>query len=120
MGLAPSALDFQSTALHGGKMGAARNEGDIGARLGQCRAESTTDPAGADNRDTHGISPDLDVFRSTHSVQGAQLVAVGIAQIGEIEFARRALAQARRGLAGLSAMGDTGRGPRVSLCGRAW
>jgi hypothetical protein len=42
--------------LHGGKMGAARDEGDIGTRLGQRHAETTSDAAGADNRNTHGIS----------------------------------------------------------------
>ena len=30
-------------------MGAARDEGDVGAGLGQRRAKSATDPAGADN-----------------------------------------------------------------------
>jgi hypothetical protein len=38
-------------------MRAARDEGDIGARLRQRRAESPTDPAGADNRNTHEFSP---------------------------------------------------------------
>src|ERR1035437_7302145 len=56
---------------------------------------------------------------STHPVQGAELVAVGIAQIGEIEFARSALAHTRRVLAGLAAIGDAGRMPRVGLLGGA-
>jgi hypothetical protein len=34
-------------------MGAAREEGHIGARLGQCRAKSASDAAGADNRNPH-------------------------------------------------------------------
>jgi hypothetical protein len=62
MALAAAALDLQSRTLHGRKMSATRDEGDIGARLGQGHAESAADSAGADNRDTHGYSPDLDVF----------------------------------------------------------
>ena len=62
MGVAAGAADFQARALHGGEMGAARDEGDIGARFRQRRAESATDPAGADNRNTHEFSPWLDVF----------------------------------------------------------
>ena len=54
MGVAERAGDLQASALHGGEMRAARDEGDIGARLRQRRAESPTDPAGADNRNTHG------------------------------------------------------------------
>ncbi len=55
MGLAAAALDFQALLLHGGKMGAARDKGDIGARLGQRRAESTSDTSSADNRNPHRI-----------------------------------------------------------------
>jgi hypothetical protein len=62
MGVAARALDFQANALHGGQMGAAREEGDIGPRLGQRRAKSPTDAAGADNRNTHGCSPQLNVL----------------------------------------------------------
>ena len=67
-------------------MGAARDEGDVGARLGQCRAKSAADSAGADNRNTHEFLR-LTAYR-LHSdpVQGAELVAVGIAQIGDIEI----------------------------------
>ena len=36
-------------------MRAARDEGDVGARLGQRRTKSAPDAAGADNRNTHGI-----------------------------------------------------------------
>ena len=57
VGLAAAALDFQSLALHGGKMGAARDKGDIRAGLGQCRAKTPSDAAGADNRNTHSVSP---------------------------------------------------------------
>ena len=39
MGVAARALNFQAIALHGRQMRAARNEGDVGARLGQRRAE---------------------------------------------------------------------------------
>ncbi len=53
MGLTAAALNLQSPVLHGGKMGAARDEADIGARLGQRRAKSTTDTTGADNRNAH-------------------------------------------------------------------
>ncbi len=56
MGLAAAALNFQSLALHGGKMGAARDEYDVGTGRGQRRAESASDAACADNRNTHGIS----------------------------------------------------------------
>ena len=53
--LAAAALNFQSLALHGGKMGAACDEADIGAGLGQRRAESASNAPGADNRNTHGV-----------------------------------------------------------------
>jgi hypothetical protein len=53
MGLAAAARDLQSLALHGGKMSASRDESDIGAGLGQRRAESASDAPGADNRNTH-------------------------------------------------------------------
>src|ERR1700733_15058843 len=48
-----------------------------------------------------------------YPVQGAELVAVGIAQIGDIEFHPAAFAYPRRLLAGFSAMGDTCRVKRV-------
>jgi hypothetical protein len=38
-------------------MCAARNEGDIGASLGQCRAEPAPDAARADYRNPHPASP---------------------------------------------------------------
>jgi hypothetical protein len=56
MGLAAAALNSQSLALHGGKMGAARDEDDVGAGRGQRRAESASDAACADNSNTHGVS----------------------------------------------------------------
>jgi hypothetical protein len=56
MGLAAAALNFQSLALHGGKMGAAGDEDDIGAGLGQRSTKSASNATGADNRNTHGIS----------------------------------------------------------------
>jgi hypothetical protein len=37
-------------------MGAACDEDDIGAGLGQISAESASNAPGADNRNTHGIS----------------------------------------------------------------
>src|SRR5215470_3647191 len=43
-----------------------------------------------------------------HPVQGAELVAVGIAQIGDVEFDAAAFANARWILAGLAAMGEAG------------
>ena len=49
----------------------------------------------------------------------ADLVAVEIAQIGEIEFARRAFANARRIFASLAAIGDAGRVQGVGLFGRS-
>ena len=55
MDVAAAALDLQAGALHGGEMGAARDEGDVGARLRQRRAKSAANSAGADNRDTHQI-----------------------------------------------------------------
>jgi hypothetical protein len=57
MGLAAAALNFQSLAPHGGKMGAACDEDDVGTGLGQRGAESASNAPGADNRNTHGISP---------------------------------------------------------------
>jgi hypothetical protein len=36
-------------------MCAARDEGDVGSRLRQRRAKSATNPAGTDNRNTHGV-----------------------------------------------------------------
>ena len=51
-------------------------------------------------------------------MQGAKLVAVGIAQIGDIEFDPAAFAHARRFLAGLAATGDTGGVKRVGRLGR--
>ena len=65
MGLAAAALDPQPLGLHGGQMGAARDEGDLGARLGQRRAKSASDAAGADNRNTHGISLQIDMMLAT-------------------------------------------------------
>ncbi len=59
MGLAAATLNFQPLVLHGGKMGAARHEGDIGACLGQRRAKSTSDTSSADNRNAHKIPPRL-------------------------------------------------------------
>ena len=55
---------------------------------------------------------------SGHPVHGADLVAVGIAQIGEIEFADGAFANAWRILARCRAMGDAGGVPGVGLLGR--
>jgi hypothetical protein len=51
-------------------------------------------------------------------VQGAEFVAVGIAQIGEIEFARGVFAHARWVFAGPAAERDAGRVPGVGLFGR--
>src|SRR5258708_38771445 len=58
-------------------------------------------------------------FRSAHPMQRAELVAVGVAQIGKVEFAGAALAHTRRIFATRRAMGDAGRVPRVGLLGRA-
>jgi hypothetical protein len=41
-------------------MHAARDEGDIRARLRQRRPKPTSNAAGADNRNTHGIFPLVD------------------------------------------------------------
>src|SRR5665213_4382559 len=51
-------------------------------------------------------------------MQRANLVAVGIAQIGDIELDPGAFANARRILAGLAAIGEAGRLPGVGLRGR--
>src|SRR3954451_10923435 len=48
----------------------------------------------------------------------ADLVAVEIAQIGEVHFARAAFANARRIFASGAAIGETGRMPGVGLLGR--
>src|SRR4051812_11776980 len=50
-----------------------------------------------------------------HPVQGAELVAVGVAQIGDVEFHAAALADAGRILAGLAAMGEAGGVERIGL-----
>jgi hypothetical protein len=71
MGLAATALDFQSLLLHGGKMRAARDEGDIGARFRQRRAKSPADPSGADNRNPHEIPPRLKKSLSDPRQDGA-------------------------------------------------
>ena len=57
MSVAAAALDFQPLALHGGKMRAACDECDIRASRRQCRTESSSDTPGADNRNTHDVSP---------------------------------------------------------------
>jgi hypothetical protein len=54
MGLAATAPNFQS-ALHRGKMGATRDEGDIGARLSEGHAKSASD--GVDNRNSMESPP---------------------------------------------------------------
>jgi hypothetical protein len=54
--VAAVAPDLQPLGFHGGKMGAARDEADVGAGFGQRRTESAADAACADNRNTHGIS----------------------------------------------------------------
>jgi hypothetical protein len=38
-------------------MGAACDEDDVGTGLGQISAESASNAPGADNRNTHGVSP---------------------------------------------------------------
>ena len=48
-------------------------------------------------------------------MQGADLVAVRIAQIGEIHLANGALAHARRVFTGRAAIGDAGSVPGVGL-----
>ena len=55
MDVAAVAANLQPLALHGGKMGAACDEGDVGTGPGQRRTESASDAARADNRNTHGI-----------------------------------------------------------------
>jgi hypothetical protein len=57
MSLAAAALDFQPLRPHGGEMGSTRDKGDIGARFRQRRAESPSDTARADNRNSHRHSP---------------------------------------------------------------
>ena len=86
-------------------MRAARHEGDVGARLRQRRAKSTADPAGADNRNTHGCSPRPGLFALSDPVQRAELVAVGIAQISKVEFTHGGFAHAGRFFARFAAMG---------------
>jgi hypothetical protein len=56
MGFAAAALDFQPLALHGGQMRAARDEGDVGSRLGQRRTKPAPNASSADNRNTHEFS----------------------------------------------------------------
>src|SRR2546421_7025028 len=52
-----------------------------------------------------------------HPMHRADLVAVDIAQIGEVHFARRAFAYARRIFASGAAMGEARRVPGVGLLG---
>ena len=47
-------------------------------------------------------------FLGRHPVHGAKLVAVGIAQIGDVELHPVALTDTRRVLAGRAAMGEAG------------
>ena len=62
-----------------------------------------------------GVSPEVITDGSTHPVQGADFVAVGIAQIGKIKFTRRALPNARRFFARRAAVGDASSVPGVGL-----
>ena len=55
-----------------------------------------------------------------HPLQGADLVAVGVAQIGEVELAGFAFAHARRVFAGFAAVGDAGGVPGIALIGRLY
>jgi hypothetical protein len=57
MGLAAVAGNLQALRFHGGKVSAARDEGDIGSRFGQRRPERRADPAGANHCNTHEFSP---------------------------------------------------------------
>ena len=67
MAVATRARYLQANALDGGQMRAACDEADIGPRFRQRHAKSTADPAGADNRNTHECSPELDVFSTKRS-----------------------------------------------------
>src|ERR1700676_2133235 len=51
-------------------------------------------------------------------MQGAELVAVGVAQIGDVEFDPTAFADARRFFAGFAAMGEAGGVERLGRLGR--
>jgi hypothetical protein len=55
MDITAVAPNLQPLGFHGGKMGAACDEGDVGTGLCQRRTESASNAAGADNRNTHGI-----------------------------------------------------------------
>src|SRR5438874_11196244 len=69
---------------------------------------------------THASAKQSIAIRTTspHSVQGAELVAVNITQIGEIELPRRAFPHTRWVFAGSSAVCDADRMPSVSLLSR--
>ena len=60
MGVAARALDPEALALHRREMRAARDEGDVGARLRQRRAESPSDAARANDCDPHELFLPLD------------------------------------------------------------
>ena len=79
MSVAARAVDPEAFALHGREVRAARDEGDVGACFRQRRTVSASDPAGANNRDTHRRL-------RRHAMQRAELVAVGVAQICDVEF----------------------------------
>ena len=52
---ATTAFDPESFGLHGGEMCAARDEGDILARLGKCCAIAASDAARTDDRNPHEV-----------------------------------------------------------------
>jgi hypothetical protein len=49
-------LQPQSASAHGGEVGAAGNEADVGARAREFDTEIATDRAGAVDADFHGVS----------------------------------------------------------------
>ena len=51
-------------------------------------------------------------------MQRAELVAIGVAQIGQVQLAHSAIAPARRVFTGAAAVGNTCRMPGVNLLGR--
>jgi hypothetical protein len=61
MRVAARAFDLEAGAFHGCQMRAARDEGDVGARLRQRRTESAPDATSADHCNLHPILPTVQI-----------------------------------------------------------
>ena len=80
--------------------------------------QAAPEPAASGACECDGSSWQETALLTGRSVQRANLIAVWITQIGQVEFAHRAFAPSRGVFAGGAAIGDTGRMKRIRLCGR--